>query len=198
MIGVIKRRRPNTPSLLHLPTGPRLVPLATSSSGPSPYSWWRRGRRTMALRSRSPDRPTFTSPSCSRSWALWSASWPGYADRGGWSVGQQHLPLWSWWWPSGWRRLYQARHRTAQQAWQQDVQRQRKSNQLASEQLGVAYVKQREALRVWMKTSQKLLADGTLGFRPDPDATRKLQDAKDEVNRALERWHAEKSAPPSA
>ncbi len=100
----------------------------------------------------------------------------------------------------GLAQLDEARQQAAQkklacekQAWQQAVQRQRKSSDLASEQFRAAIVKQSEALRVWIETSQKLkLADGKPGFRPTPDATRKLEEAKDEYNRAFERDKAER------
>ena len=86
------------------------------------------------------------------------------------------------------------RHQAAQkelalrmQAWQQAVERQRKVSDLASEQLRAVSVKQGEVLRVLVETSHKPeLADGKPGFRPTPDATRKPEEAKDEINRAFE------------
>jgi hypothetical protein len=100
----------------------------------------------------------------------------------------------------GLAQLDEARQQAAQkkrafekQAWQQAVQRQRKLSDLASEQFRAAIVKQGEAFRVLIETSQKLkLPDGKPGFRPTPDATRKLEEAKDEVNRASERDKAER------
>jgi hypothetical protein len=97
-------------------------------------------------------------------------------------------------------QLGEARHQAAQQelalkkqAWQQSVQRQRESSHRASEQLIAAIGKQGDAFRVLIETSQKLkLADGKPGFRPTPDATRKLEEAKDEYNRAFERDKAER------
>jgi hypothetical protein len=94
-----------------------------------------------------------------------------------------------------WAQLDEGRHQAAQQARQQAVQRQRESSQLASKQVWAAMDKQREAIRVWIETSQKLkAADGKPGFRPTPDATRKLEEAKDEVNRAFERDRAERES----
>src|SRR5207253_335602 len=83
----------------------------------------------------------------------------------------------------GLTQLLEARQQAAQkelafkkQAWQQAVQRQRESSHLASEQVTAAIGKQGEAMRVWFETSEKLkLADGKPGFRPTPDATRKLE-----------------------
>jgi hypothetical protein len=97
----------------------------------------------------------------------------------------------------------EARHQAAQeklafnkQGWQQAVKQQRKLRDLASEQFRAAIVKQSEAFRVWIETSQQLkLADGELGFRPTPDATRKMEEAKDEYSRASERDKAERESP---
>ncbi len=100
----------------------------------------------------------------------------------------------------GLAQLAEARHQAAQnelalkkQAWLQAVVRQRKSSDLASEQFRAAIAKQGEAFKVWIETSQKLkLADGKPGFRPTPDATQKLEEAKEEFKRALERDKAER------
>jgi len=100
----------------------------------------------------------------------------------------------------GLAQLDEARQQAAQkkrasekQAWQQAVQRQRKLSDLASEQFRAAIAKQGEAFRVLIETSQKLkLADGKPGFRPTPDATRKLEEAKEEFDRAFERDKAER------
>ena len=58
-------------------------------------------------------------------------------------------------------------------------------------------MKRGEVFRALFDTSQKLkLADGKPGFNPTPDATRKLDEAKDGFNRAIKRDKAER-APPS-
>ena len=103
-------------------------------------------------------------------------------------------------------QLIEARQEAAQkdraskkQEWQKAVQRQREVSHLASEQLTAASVKQGEAFRVSIETGEKLkLADGTPGFRMTPDATRKLEEAKEGFNRALEQDKAERDAPLSA
>jgi len=97
-------------------------------------------------------------------------------------------------------QLIEARQQAAQkevalkqQAWQQAVRRQRELSHLASEQLNAAIVNEGEAFRVGVETSQKLkLADGKPGWRFTPDATRKLEEAKEEYNRAFERDKAER------
>jgi hypothetical protein len=99
-----------------------------------------------------------------------------------------------------WAQSLEARHQAAQeklafkkQAWQQALRQQRNLSDLASEQFRAAIVKQGDAFRDWIETSQKLeLADGEPGFRPTPNATRKLEEAKDEYNRAFERDKAER------
>ncbi len=91
----------------------------------------------------------------------------------------------------GWTQLVEARHQKElalrMQAWQKAVERQREVSDLASKQLGAVSVKQGEVLRVLVETSHKPeLADGKPGFRPTPDAIRKPEEAKDEINRAFE------------
>ena len=97
-------------------------------------------------------------------------------------------------------QLIEARQQAAQnelalrkQAWQQAVQRQRESSHLASEQLHAAIMKHGEAFRVGIETGEKLvLADGKPGWRFTPDAARKLEEAKDEFTRGMERDKAER------
>ncbi len=107
----------------------------------------------------------------------------------------------------GWAQLVEARHQAAQkelalkkEAWQQAVQRQRELSDLASEQFRAVVAKQGEVFRALVQTGEKpKLADGKPGFKPTPDATRKVEEAKDqlnrafeEINRAIERDRAEK------
>jgi hypothetical protein len=97
-------------------------------------------------------------------------------------------------------QFYDGRQQAAQsalalkkQARQQVVQKQRRASELASEQFRAAIAKQGEAFKVWIETSEKLtLADGKPGFRPTADATRKLEEAKDEYKKAFERDKAER------
>jgi len=91
----------------------------------------------------------------------------------------------------GWAQLVEARHQKElalrMQAWQQAVERQRKVSDQASEQFRAVTVKQGEVLRVLVENSPKPKpADGKPGFSPTPDATRKLEEAKDEIKRAFE------------
>ena len=101
----------------------------------------------------------------------------------------------------GWAQLEEARHQAAQkelaakrQAWQQAVQRQRELSDQASAQLHAAIVKHGEAFKIGIETGQKLeQADGKPAWRFTADAHRKLEEAKDEFNRAIERDKTERA-----
>jgi hypothetical protein len=100
----------------------------------------------------------------------------------------------------GLSQLVEAHHQAARkeltlkkQAWQQAVQRQRESSDLASKQYLAAITKQGDAFKISLETSEPLkLPDGKPGFRLTPDAMRKLTEAKEEVSRAFERDKAER------
>ena len=100
-----------------------------------------------------------------------------------------------------WVQIAESRYRVAQnelkskqQAWHQNVDRQRQLSQQASAEFGAAMAKQANAFRASIDTSEKLTTpDGKPGFRINPDAARKLKEAEEEYNHALARDRDERA-----